>query len=755
MKKLHKILLLTLVGTLLGSLHAAAQTDGSKKSKKNADDVVFDTWAPVQKEDVEVDSTIVYPHYYTYHTRARGYNDRIVVRWMPDEYIPLRFLYEYGATLIRTHEEGARNGNSDFICDTLALSIKPLSLDDFVTRFGAADTLAAAAAQTVYGRSADSTLTKAPWGSMASLVEQWEQQQELFGYAAMVAEQRPDLAEAMGLGYTDRTAKADVDYTYYLKPNIPDSLLLYNVTMCQPVRLGQYKPEKLEMNLRDSITPPLRVSLYWLSGDYSFYDIERRTEGGEWKKLNNRPYVYMSPDDGNDMQSDDNILFLDLVPEPAIYEYRVSAYDLFGDKTLPTDPHKVAVKDQTPPTAPYITHIEILRGDTTIHAQLFFDTNYRDEDLRGFVPFYNNPLFMDADTWVPLTQELINPTDTTVTVNVTGLASGKICIAATDWSGNISQSAPVNIDIADLKAPDAPTNLRYTTDLASGTVRLVWDAPEDDDVMQYQVLFANDSTHMFIPVTSVPSVRDTVFVDTLAMDVNQRYIYYKVKAIDYSTNESPLSEMLQVLRPSHLVPQTCHLDSAWQDKDRLYIRWIASNEAQIRAHYLYRREQGQKDWTLLRILNGDSVKAEGNRIYIEDRPRPSQERWEYAVETMTFSDISSGLSLVYSVKFNGYRQFACPATLQGDFLGTSKNETRLVWDVNGTLPDYDKWYWCIYRKGQKDTRMKFHLTAKKEERDFSDFLLREGEEAEYYITLMMPGVGESLPSNTVKVTYKK
>lgn len=754
MKKIYKILLLTLVGTLLGNLHAAAQEDGSKKSKRD-DGLVYGTWSPGKRETIAIDSTEVREQSFTYYAQVRGYNDRIVVRWMADEYVPLRFLYEYGATLIRTHIEGTTTSNRLLKSDTLSTNIKPLSIEEFRSLFQANDSLAAGAAQVVYGRSADSTLTKAPWGSMASLVEQWEQQQELFGFAAMISEQRPDLAEAMGLSYTDRTARPGIDYTYYLQPNIPDTLLLYNVSMCQPVRLGAYEPEKLLLNLMDSITPPLRVSLYWPSTPYSYYDIERRNEGGEWQKLNEHPYVYLSHDDGVDGQADENILFLDIVPEPAVYEYRISAYDLFGDKTLPTDPYRVAVKDQTPPTAPYITHIEILRGDTTIHAQLFFDTSYRDEDLRGFVPFYNNPLLMDVDSWVPLTQELINPADTTVTVNVTGLASGKICVAAVDWSGNVSQSAAVPIDIADLKAPGAPTNLRYTADLASGTVRLVWDAPEDDDVMQYQVLFANDSTHMFIPVTSVPSVRDTVFVDTLAMDVNQKYIYYKVKAIDYSTNESPLSEMLQVLRPSHLVPQTCHLDSAWQDKDRLYIRWIASNEAQIRAHYLYRREQGQKDWTLLRILNGDSVKAEGNRIYIEDRPRPSQERWEYAVETMTFSDISSGLSLVYSVKFNGYRQFACPATLQGNFLGTSKNETRLVWDVNGTLPDYDKWYWCIYRKGQKDTRMKFHLTAKKEERGFCDFLLREGEEAEYYITLMMPGVGESLPSNTVKVVYKK
>lgn len=350
-------------------------------------------------------------------------------------------------------------------------------------------------------------------------------------------------------------------------------------------------------------------------------------------------------------------------------------------------------------------------------------------------------------------KELVPPGDTVCVVNCTGLSSGRICIAAVDATGNVSQSLPMPIDIADMKAPDAPTNLTYKTSLKKGLVRLTWTAPEDDDVMYYQVMFANDSTHMFMQVPNRAATRDTVFIDTLAMDVNQKYIYYKVRAVDYSNNEGEFSEVLRVLRPSKIHPQVAHLDSAWQDNYAIHMRWIASEEAQVAKHLVYRRQDSKKEWELIAVCDADSVKEQNNVIYIKDRPAPSADRWCYAIESISYSNVSSGLSLTYSTKFNGYKNLPCPAKLEATFI-KDKGETRLAWEVEGQLPEYERWYWCIYRKGKADKTFKFLLSAKKDESRFSDYLLKAGETAQYYITLMMPSVGESRPSNIVEVHSK-
>ena len=79
------------------------------------------------------------------------------------------------------------------------------------------------------------------------------------------------------------------------------------------------------------------------------------------------------------------------------------------------------------------------------------------------------------------------------------------------------------------------------------------------------------------------------------------------------------------------------------------------------------------------------------------------------------------------------------------------HETRLVWET-GTVPDYGPWYYCIYRKGAGDKDFKFLLAAKPEETQFTDNLLRPGQEAEYYMMVQYDDGRRSQRSNVVKVS---
>lgn len=710
---------------------------------------------PIYYKDPEVPDDKALPvdtagdHTFILHAVVRAYDDRVVVRWMPDEYMSFRFCNDYGYQVVRLHE-----GPDSLYVDTLAACIKPLSIDGFTERFEPTDSLAAAAVQTIYGRSVTPDQTRAAPGSMGSIMEVYEQQQMLFGYAALIAERRFDLAEAMGLAFVDRTAEPGKEYAYSVIPLVPDSVLKIRVSMdIQMYKLGDFKGEKFETFIEDSIAYPNNALLMWDGQRYSTFDIERRMKGEtEWKQLNQLPYVYLESQDYKGPRAEGYIYYNDELPEPGEYEYRIYGYDLFGDRTQPTDPHTVVLKDLVPPSPAHLYHIEILRSDSSINAQLFFSKDTLEADFVGYLPFYNNPQFMGEDTWIPMLKELVPPTDTTCIINCMGMASGRLVIAAVDTAGNVSQSAMRPIDIADLTPPGAPTNLRYTSSIEDGTIRLVWDAPEDNDILNYQVFVANDTTHMFLNHATVEG-RDTVFIDTVSMDVNQKYIYYKVRTTDFSTNQSEFSPVIQVLRPSLVRPQVAHLDSAYQDSSYIHMTWICSNEAQVGRHKVYRRRDIDKDWTLLSVHDGDSVKLQNNRITIADRPRPYKGRWVYAVETFSPFGLSRGPSLGYTAKFDGYKRFPCPAVVEATLVDETL-ETRLAWDIKGTIPDCDEWYWCVYRKGPSDKEFKFLLSSPQDKLSFSDTLIHHGETAEYFITLIMPAIGESLPSNIVRVKAK-
>ena len=80
-----------------------------------------------------------------------------------------------------------------------------------------------------------------------------------------------------------------------------------------------------------------------------------------------------------------------------------------------------------------------------------------------------------------------------------------------------------------------------------------------------------------------------------------------------------------------------------------------------------------------------------------------------------------------------------------------EKETRLAWDIDGTPPYPGQWYYCIYRQGPKDNRPKFLITTEPDEQSHSDWLLRPGEEAVYFVKIKYKDGRESEPSNRVTV----
>lgn len=683
---------------------------------------------------------------------TRCYGDSVVLRWAADDYVTWRFLNHVGVNIVRMDEE-------TFQTDTLVMGLKPLTLEHLRTRYAETDSVAGMAMGALYGEG-QMTQQESSYetGSVGSLYDVSQEQQLQYGIALLASEWRQDVAESIALRYTDRTARKGRKYTYIVRPTEYDSTLnvMVRVGMVEEVENTRFKAEPFDVKLSDSISAPSQVFITWEDRGFSSYEVERRRKGtAAWQRLNERPYIIMNSVQGGDC------FYSDDVEQPGTYEYRVMAHDPFGDLTDPSPIHEVTVADMTAPAPPRLTWIEIERPheddpSKQILAHIHFQKDTIEADFAGCVPMYYHERITEGK-WKPLVEKPLSPADTVVTVDVTNLVTGQVVVAAYDTAQNVSYSIPQLLRVSDMKSPAAPRGLCAKAEIVPtdsvplGLIHLSWHPIDDDDIDYYEITFANDSTHEWMTRRNGIVHGDTLFTDTVAVDVNQKYIYYKVRAVDYSTNLGEYSEPLPVIRPSAIPPTVAHLDSTHVDDKAVFMRWIVGSDEQMAYHNVYRRLiDSEKTWTLLKRCDGDSVKLCNDYIDITDIPAPnSSEEYVYAVESFNFSDISSGLSLQYCTFFRGETVFSLPLRLFATY--DKENDcTRLAWECDEPPAGTD-WYFCIYRQGKDDERPKFLLSAQPDERDFVDYLLQPGETAYYYIQVQMEDGRESEPSNIVSV----
>lgn len=683
---------------------------------------------------------------------CRAYGDSVVLRWGVSTYPAWSYLNHTGYTIYRvsTSEE------SGFEVDTLAKGIKPLSLDAFRSRYpDQTDSIAYMAMGSIYG-TGELTPEQTGYepGTVFSLSEIAQDQKMRIAVALLTADWRPDVADALALRFVDRTARKGRTYDYIVAPTVPDTTGVLEITngVCEAVVNKAYKPGKYDITITDSIVGHGQVMLSWndsINGTFNIYRRPYTKKGtGAWEKVNDLPYLPPFNFDG----SVDYVMYSTGVPEIGTYEYAVRAYDPFGDLTSMSEPHKVYFPDMEAPAPPVITSIVIDRPEADPSAKIFADIYFRKDsmepDFVRYVPMYYN----ERDTlkqWRLLTGQYIAPTDTMVRVDVTNLSTGMVTIAAVDTAENMGYAMPRFMHIADMKPPKAPTNFRGMPSL-DGSIALMWDMTDTLDLDYYEVLFANAPDHEFARA-SLDKVKSRSFTDTVAVDANERYIYYTVRAIDYGNNIGACSDTIRVLRPNPAPPSRAHLDSAFVSGTTTHQRWIGSNDEIIRDYRIYRRKQGTASWQLMRICDGDSVRAAGYVIQFEDSPEPDMHtRYEYAVETYSFWDITSGLSNVYSVLLRPELNVNTPIKLLGVY-DRDKGETRLAWEVDKNVGNGAPYYFCIYRKGSGDKTFKYLTDAESHVRTYSDSRTNQGEAAEYYVSIRFEDGRQGSASNIIKI----
>lgn len=742
MKIKYCIFPLLLLLLFMGRQQAVAQNDAAGTATA---DTVADPYFGLSHYEGLVTSKI--------NLLARAYGDSVVLRWAAEDYVSWVTLNRDGYDILRMERVSA--DSVELL--TLATALKPLPLEAFHQKYGEKDTLALVAMAALYGQGQmDYQATKNRPGTMGAMVEHSEEQNTLYAFAIMASEWRRDLASDLAMRYIDKTAQRGHSYSYIVKPHVwdQDSTIIFESGAVNNLLNERYRPGQFTPQVRDSISEVNTVTLEWTPGIYGSFEVERREAGKgrhqTWQRITAKPYVHsiIEEEDGRER----GCLFTDRVPRPGNYEYRILAHDPFGDLTEPSKPYLVRMPDIEPPSAPVVQGIYVVRKNPDdlmkdVEALVHFSKQPLEDDLTGYRIFYRHTQ-QTGGQWKELTSILLAPTDTLVKLDVTGLPTGMISVAAFDTAHNVTYSMPVEMRLSDLKAPDAPKNLRADA-RPDGHIILTWTPCPEPDVKVYDVAFANDTTHTFLLRGQVPAA-DSTFTDTLALDNNQRYIYYKVRAADYSTNVGDFTPWLQVERPTNLPPLPPHLDTAYVSRERIHAEWLVATDANMKFHNLLRRRTDQQEWMLLRRLDADSVAAEGYRIRMDDTPEQTrQHRYEYVVESWNSSMLCSGPSPAYSVSFAGSWVIDARIRLAGDYF-KEQDEVRLAWSTEGVLPTGDHYY-CLWRKTTGDDDFRFMLSIEPDAVEFTDRSLESGQTAEYRLTIQYDDGRSSQPSNIIGV----
>lgn len=718
---------------------------------------------------------------------TRSYSDSIVLRWLAEDYVSYRYLATTGVNVLRVRRSSPALPVAPVVpaapaapaaplapdllhIDTLAYGLKPLTLEQFEQRYAATDSAAFAAASIAHGDAEPSTMRSR---GLADDTQELSGQQDIaYGLVMMLCETRRDIARDMAVRLTDTTAEPGAVYDYYVQPTQWENggKLIFEPGVVEGVKCEPYEPKSFSPVVKDTLTGPRTVALTWLDDEHSSYEIDRRlttTAMGElrnddWTRLTSRPYSSLI--DGR--EGPDYRVFGDSVPELGLWTYRIRGYDAFGDLSEGAE-YSVFVPDIEPPLPPVLKNIVIERPDDSdpmarVIAHVNWSKAEHEPDLAGYRIYYA-PMRDDGETWQAMNFDLIAPADTTAALDMTGRRTGMMYVAAYDHTGNESKSFVQQIRLTDFKAPGIPGNFRAEVrriDIDSDStvlkrkwayVDLYWQPlPEDDDIDYFDVAFANDTTHTFL-LRNQGGLRQSMFTDSLALNANQRYVYYKVRAVDQSTNIGEWSHWIQVERPHVTPPTQPHLGhSSHDDEQGMHMEWIVGTDADMKEHRLYRRLGDDGADELIGRYDADSVKAHQNLVIVNDNPPYSQRDRYYYWMTSTNASPFISHSLAVSWKHAGPRVVNVAVALSGSYVADDKS-VMLAWDTSDAVMPEGEWYWAVFRRGPGQSRFTYYMSVEKDARYYQEHTLQPGETAEYYVHLQFADGRHSPDSNTVTV----
>ncbi|MFZ6009908.1 MAG: hypothetical protein ACOYXT_06115 [Bacteroidota bacterium] len=642
--------------------------------------------------------------------QARYRSDSIVLRWAPTKASAWTQARTTGFIIARTMlDEGGSFDPATFQVITPA-PIKPWPLERWASIAGqnSTDDFAKVAAQALYGKSFTAT----------GFIAQADEYATRFSFAMLAADISKNAAQALGVRYADK--KIEKGKTYVYKITCPTDTSKYKIIPGVAIVNTLEEDQIAPVVIANTVERERMIEIHWNRNfhapHFSAYYIERSDDNGKnYKRLNKMPFIH--PISEKNPRTVDNIVYSDSIPvNYKEYYYRVVGITPFGELAKPSEAVKALGRDRTPPPPPVNVQAKHAGGKK---VRITWDYPKQTKAMRGFlIGRGNNP----SKQFTPLTaQPLPFKTREYVDMQADESGSNYYIVAAVDTSGNASISLAQYAMIIDSIPPSPPNGLAGAID-SLGHVTLRWKLGSERDIKGYLVFFANKPDHEFSQLTHRP-LQDTVFRDTIAIKTLTKKIYYRVVAIDYNSNYSKFSEILELRRPDVVPPSAAVMDSYKVTEQGVELVWVASSSEDLAKTILYRLDDKKKDWTPIATFpaNGskmsftDTTNLEAGKIY------------SYSLISIDEDGLQSKRSIPIKLK---YADFSKRQAVNNLFVQPNVKDKNIF--VNWTYPVKGEYRFIVYR-AVNGSGFTSYNTLSGNITSFKDVDVRKGSTYEYSV----------------------
>lgn len=520
---------------------------------------------------------------------GRSFGDSIVLRWGAGSYTAWKTAGRGGYVLERIEVSTLRRDQQPKWTRLNGEPIRPLTLEEWKSRYRPEDTLAGAAVQTLYG-AAVVTETD-PFGS---IYETYLQQENMYGFAMLLADIAPRLADGYGLRFVDRNVQPGKNYLYrlYSLANDPEqpidtAIVVVGATAFEPT------PDVLSLSANeDEKLVVLKWYRYEHPQPFTGYFIERSTDGGKtFSRLKETPFI-AAVDESVGTASDSITYRIELEQNYVPAHYRVVGVDPFGQTSQKSTVLFAMGRDRTAPKAPLIAPAEATKENgIRIRWEL---SPEMESDFNGF---YVGRSLTEEGPFFAISERLSKDAREYIARNVDTLPPAYYVVGTVDTAGNLRNSVPVLGILPDSIAPAIPNGLAGSID-SNGVVVLTWNPNYETDLQGYRVFFANQEDHEFQQLTT-DITTDTIFRDTLTLETLSETIYYKVTALDWNFNHSEFTKTLTLKKPDTVAPISPVITDVVPGEGGVRIEWYRSPSGDALEYRLYRRKADEESWGTL------------------------------------------------------------------------------------------------------------------------------------------------------------
>lgn len=501
-----------------------------------------------------------------------------------------------------------------------------------------------------------------------------------------------DVAEAIGLSYTDKSVQKNKNYLYRIKLNKEPKSYYKVVGLPFNIETAVKKQEERKIY---TIVGDKELSFLWEENDMiSGALVERKNiKTGNYEPLNDTPVYTLGETSNRNGYKDENLTNYQW------YDYRFYGYNPFGEKIL-FGSARAMPKDLTPPKAPLLQKAKHEKFDEVLIEWKVAEPI--DSDLKGFIVARseNNK----GDFQILHSNLLPKNTRRYIDKTFSRVKSNYYVIQAIDTSGNISSSTPAFITIIDSIPPTKPKFISGKID-SLGVVTLNIALNKEVDLMGYRLYKSNSSEHEFSVIREGFDDNDTIqkpiqiiFKDTVTLNSLTPYIYYKIKALDFNYNQSAFSDILKVKRPDKIAPTTPVFKNVIVRQNEIELTFALSKSEDVVAQYLYRKLKIDDAWVLL-------TKLDTKLTSYTDKNLKQGTNYFYSLRAIDDSNIFSEYAKpVYGKPFdNGVRPPVTNLSIKKD----DKN-ILLSWDYKYLN---DKTYFVIYKADKKGNLIQYKNTT--------------------------------------------